>query len=201
MLTEHEELCQALRAEYAGGMAILIALLRGVNLGKRRMKMERLRDVCAELGWTGVKTYVQSGNVVFRTRERGVERAAKRLEEAIQTEWGFHSQVVIRTEEEMRGVVARSPFVERKGLNPSQLAVTFLAEELGAVTLEKLGKIEAAPEEFVVSGREIYSHFPNGLARSKLAVEMGKALKDTGTARNWNTVLALTEMAGDLARA
>lgn len=180
-------------------MATLVSMLRGVNLGTRRMKMEQLRALYESLGLRGAQTYVQSGNVVFRSAERNLAKLAKRLEDAIEQEFGFRSAVLLRTAPEMRDVVARNPFAAREGIEPGKLLVWFLASDPGDEARTRVRAVPAEPEEVQIDGREVYIYFPNGMARPKLSMAAcERALKTPGTGRNWNTVVRLLEMAEDL---
>ena len=178
-------------------MGVIVSMLRGVNLGPhRRMKMDALREVYESLGLTDVQTYVQSGNVVFRARERDLPKLAKRIEAAIEKKFGFRSDVILRTTAELRGIIARNPFATRTDVEPNKYLVTFLASDPGQELREKVLAIKADPEELHFDGSEMYIYFPNGLARPKLSVPaIEKVLKITGTGRNWNSVLKLLELA------
>src|ERR1041384_3315326 len=114
-------------------MPVLIALLRGVNLGPhKRMKMDALRGVFESLGFTDVRTYLQSGNVVFRTKERNVQQLAKRIEDSIEQSFGFRSEVVLRTPGQLKEAIACCPFAARPGMEPNKLLITFLKDEPSA---------------------------------------------------------------------
>jgi uncharacterized protein (DUF1697 family) len=176
-------------------MPIMIALLRGVNVGgHHKIKMEELRALCQSLKLRDSQTYVQSGNVVFRSEEANTLRLAKRLEEAIQRKFGFHADVVLRTAVELKDCIARSPFAARKGLEPGKLIVTFFASDLEKERCDQIRAIRAQ-EEIRLAKRELYIYFPDGMGRSKLVPVLDRTLKKTGTARNWNTVTKLLEMA------
>jgi uncharacterized protein (DUF1697 family) len=177
-------------------MTALIALLRGVNLGNRRMSMEQLRTLLEGLGLRDVQTYIQSGNAVFRAQERGLPKLPRRIEEAIEREFGFQSDVILRTAAEVSGVIARNPFAGRSEIVPGKLLVWFLAADPGDEVRNRVLAIPAAPEEVRVDRRELYIYFPNGQARPKLSMAaVERALNLPGTGRNWNTVLKLLEMA------
>src|SRR5580700_3765476 len=178
-------------------MPVVISMLRGVNLAAHnRIKMEALRELYESLGLLDVQTYVQSGNVVFRTRERSADLLGKRIEDAIEKAFGFRAGVVLRNASEMRAAIAKNPFASRQGIDPSKLLVTFLAGEPGAEARDKALAIETAPEELRIDGREVYIYFPNGMARPKMSwPRIEKALKTSGTGRNWTTVNKLLEMA------
>jgi uncharacterized protein (DUF1697 family) len=178
-------------------MPVFIALLRGVNLaGHNRIKMDALRALCESLNLRDVQTYVQSGNIVFRTKDTDALKLAARLESAIEAQFGFRPAVILRTPGEWRDAIARNPFASRTGINPAALLVHFLAAELDPEAREKARAIPPTPEEVHIFDRELFIHFPNGMARPKLKFPvMERALKVTGSGRNWNTVLALLEMA------
>lgn len=176
-------------------MGAIVCLLRGVNLGGHKpVKMEILRALCDSLGLCNPQTYVQSGNVVFTCKERSLPALTKKLEAAIEKKFGFHSDVVLRTAAELKDVVARNPFAERKGIESSKLIVTFLAENPGPEIVKAVSGITGHPEEIHILGREVYVYFPDGMGRSKLVPVLTRALKNVGTARNWNTVTKLLEM-------
>jgi uncharacterized protein (DUF1697 family) len=181
-------------------MPAVIAMLRAVNLGSHnRIKMDALRALCTSLRLRDPQTYVQSGNVVFRTSEREVARLGKKIGNAIERGFGFRTDVIVRTGAEMRGVVARNPFAKRSGIEPGKLIVLFLAGELGPEAREKVRSIKADPEELRMDGRELYIYFPNGMGRSKLSTaSIERALKTPGTGRNWNSVTKMLEMAEKL---
>jgi uncharacterized protein (DUF1697 family) len=180
-------------------MSAIISLLRGINLGgHRKIKMDELRILYETLGLEEPKTFIQSGNVVFRSKERNLTRLAKRIEEAIERKFGFRADVILRTASEMKEVVRKNPFAKRRDIVPSKLLVTFLANNLPTEVQEKLGKIEADPEEVRTERCEIYIYFPDGMGRSKLTPVIGRILQNTGTGRNWNTVIKLLEMAEKL---
>jgi uncharacterized protein (DUF1697 family) len=181
-------------------MTVLISLLRGVNLaGHRKVKMDHLRALYGSLGFDGVQTYINSGNVLFRTAERDLTRIRKRIEDAIEKACGFRCDVVLRTPADLRGVIARNPFAARTGMEPSKMAICFLAGDPSAAARKELRAIDTAPEELHIDGRELYIYYPNGMARPKLSLpQVEKTLLTSGTSRNWNTVRKLLEIAEKL---
>ena len=177
-------------------MPAVICMFRGVNLGKRRMKMDALCAMCDSMGLECPRTYVQSGNVVFRTRERVQPALARRIEHAVERTFGFQSDTILRTPAEMRGVIARNPFAGRRGIEPAKLQVVFLGADPGTEVRGKIAEIKAGPEEIFASGREIYIYYAIGMARPKLKFAQIERLLNSGwTGRNWNTVTRLLEMA------
>ena len=181
-------------------MAVIISMLRGVNVGgHNKIKMEALRELYQSLKLRDAQTYVQSGNVIFKTDERDIPRLTKRIEDGIERKFGFRPDVILRTAAEMREVVARNPFARRRGIEPGKLLVSFLASDPGEEGREKVRQMKCDPEEMRIERREIYIYFPNGAGRSKLNwAGLGKMLKTSATGRNWNSVTKMLEMAEKL---
>ncbi|MCU1292301.1 MAG: hypothetical protein JWP08_1151 [Bryobacterales bacterium] len=178
-------------------MPAFISLLRGINVGgHHQLKMDALRDLYRSLGFKGVQSYVQSGNVLFWSKEEDVAALAARVKHAIEKTAGFGPDIILRTCGEMETVVAGNPFAGREEISPSKLLVTFFEREPSPEAKAKVNEMSVSPEEFKVLGRELYVYFPEGVGRSKFpAVSIGRTLNVSGTARNWNTVLKLLEMA------
>jgi len=177
-------------------MAVLVGLLRGVNIGgHHKIKMHDLRSLCAGLELADVQTHLQSGNLIFRTSERSFPKLADKIECCIERKYGFRPEVLLRTASEMREIVAGNPFASRKGIEPSKLAVVFMEDEPSAPQRQALLQMDIAPEELHVIGRQLYIYFPNGQARPKISwSQVGKILQTPTTARNWNTVTKLLEL-------
>ena len=178
-------------------MARQIALLRGINLGPHnRVSMPGLRELLTGLGYGEVRTLLQSGNVVLDS-DAPPERLAAELEKAISTGLGVQSAVVVRTRDELADMIARDPLGELV-TEPKRYQVTFLAEEPDRGLAERAEAVALPSERVVVDGREIYAWHPGGLGRSKLAALLAdRRLGVTATARNWNTVTKLLELAGE----
>ncbi len=178
-------------------MTVVISMLRGVNLGPHhRVKMDELRALYEGLGLKDPQTYVQSGNVVFRTKEKNPQKLGARIETAIEHKLGFRPAVILRTPEEMRRTIAQNPFSKRLDINPARLLVTFLATEPTAEARKAVLNLKTDPEEVHLKGRELYVYFPLGISRSKLQLpRIEKGSSCAGTARNWNTVTKLLEIA------
>jgi uncharacterized protein (DUF1697 family) len=183
------------------GMQVVVALLRGVNIGGHNLiRMEALRLLCESLKLRDACTYVQSGNVVFRTARKDLDAVGRQIAGAIERDFGFRPAVMCRTAGELRAVVAGNPFAGRPGLEPAKLAVVFLTTDPGEEARQRFLAIKAGPEELRAAGRELYIYFPDGMGRSKLTPSvMDRALGMSGTARNWNSVTRLLEMAENLA--
>ena len=173
-----------------------VALLRGVNLGKRRLPMKELARIFEEAGAAGVRTYIQSGNVVYRASAARARRVPALVETAIAERFGFDAPVVTRTAAEMATIVRANPYAREAAADPKSVHVGFLRDEPAASAVSALDPDRSPPDTFVVMGREIYFHFPNGLAKSKLTNPWFDSRLDTvSTMRNWRTVITLEEMA------
>jgi len=178
-------------------MPAVIALLRGVNVGGNNIiKMEALRSLCCALGLQDAQTYVQSGNVVFRSKAANLPKLAAQIESAIEAEAGFRPSVILRTAAEWKDAISRNPFAGRSGIEPGKLLLYALASDPGDDARNRVRAIPAAPEELHIHNRELYIYFPNGQGRPRLSMPaVERALKVPGSGRNWNTVLKLLEMA------
>jgi len=172
-----------------------IALLRGINVGgNRRVGMPRLREVLTEAGLDNVRTLLQSGNVVADSRSSPT-RVRSEIEAAIEAEFGFHVDVVMRTRDELAQVLDRNPLATVAD-NPKYYQVTFLSDDPGADAVPPLTGGDFGAERLVLDGREIYAWYPKGMQNSKLARQLSDArLGVTATARNWNTVTKLLALA------
>jgi uncharacterized protein (DUF1697 family) len=169
--------------------SIWIALLRAVNLGARnKVPMAGLRQVFEEAGAEDVRTYIQSGNVVFAHAKP--DRAA--LEAAVAKAFGVETVIVLRTARQMKKLAGSHPF----GKDTSKSAVAFLAEKPSRAALRELAKLEISPDKCEVIGPDIALYYPNGFQGAQLtATRLEKLLGVPGTARNWRTVEKLAELA------
>jgi uncharacterized protein (DUF1697 family) len=177
------------------GMKMQIALLRGVNLGSRKVVMSELRAVCEAAGCSEARTLLASGNVVVNAKLAG-EKLERKLEEAIAAQLGLETDVFVRAAAELEDVVAANPFADFARKDPSHLQVYFLREAPGAAERKAVEAPQEGPEEASVAGRQVYVTFPEGIGRSKWKLK----LKQSSTARNWNTVVKLAGMANEMAR-
>ncbi len=175
------------------GEARRVALLRGVNVGgKNKLPMRALCEVFAAAGCTEVESYIQSGNVVFWSRQAD-GTLQQRLAAAIEEQFGFAVPVVVRTREEMQTVLRKNPFAD---VAEERLAVMFLRDRPMAEVLARLEAERFLPERFAVVGGEIFLDMPNGAGRSKLTTAyFDSRLKTVGTVRNVRTIRRLVEMA------
>lgn len=178
-------------------MGRVVVLLRGVNIGKRRLPMAALRDGLTAAGATDVATYVQSGNVVLVPPEAAALRTRGWLEETIGSIAGFEVPVVVRSAAEMAAVVEHNPF---PGAGGTRLHVLFCDPAPPADLLDGVDLDAAAPEAATLVGAEVYLHLPDGMGRAALPAALERPLRRAGvtvTARNWNTVERLRDMSGE----
>ncbi|MFN8187053.1 MAG: DUF1697 domain-containing protein [Gaiellales bacterium] len=170
------------------------ALLRGINVGGRaRLSMSELREALASLGLEDVVTYIQSGNVVFRSAATPTE-IARDLEQRIAEAFSLETTVVLRTAAELASIAGDNPYAAR-GTEPRTLHVVFLGGAPGAEDVARLDPERSPPDSFTVRGSEIYVCFPNGSGRSKLTLDYFERNLDVrATMRNWSTVVRLVEL-------
>lgn len=177
-------------------MTVYVAMLRGVNVGGQKiLKMENLRASFETLGFQHVRSYVQSGNVVFEASKTSSNSLPKKIGEKILSEYGFSVALILRTSSEMNKIVSDNPFLKEKEIDRSRLHVTFLSEPPAKAALEKLDTLHGDSDEFRVRDREIYLYCPNGYGRTKLSnAVFEKLLSVKATTRNWKTVNTLGEI-------
>ncbi|HEY0492785.1 MAG TPA: DUF1697 domain-containing protein [Candidatus Dormibacteraeota bacterium] len=176
-------------------MTTFVAMLRGINVGGNTLvRMDALRALVSGLGHTDVTTYIQSGNVVFKSRATQAPRVAHDIEARLKSELGLEVTVVIRTMEELATTVRRNPFLP--GSDPATLYVIFLSDVADPKSAAGIDAGHFAPDEFQILGREVFARYPNGYGRSKMTgAYFEKALRVRATARNWNTVSKLLQLA------
>lgn len=178
-------------------MKTYIALFRGINVGGNNMlPMKALKLLMEKHDCADVQTYIQSGNVVFRTATADVSRVASRLTEAVSKSHGFAPRVLVLTREEIEKAARANPFPEAAG-SPQYVHLFFLADTPTKPDLKGLEQIKTKTERFALKGRVFYVHTPDGLGTSKLAARAEKCLGVAATARNWRTVTKLLELAKD----
>lgn len=171
-------------------MTTKICLLRGVNLGgHNRVAMRDLAALFESLGLADVRTYIQSGNVLF---SGGSRIGAEQLSEAISARFGLSVPVVLRSADQLARVVSSNPLA---GRDEAALHVGFLEAKPAPSALKALDPSPWRPEEFAVRNSELYLHLPGGMGRSKLPAHLGRRLGVRITFRNWRTVTTLAELA------
>jgi uncharacterized protein (DUF1697 family) len=171
---------------------IYLALLRGINVGgKNKLPMSALHDLFASAGCRDVRTYIQSGNVIFRADPTVVASLPGVISMQIAERFGYRMPTVLRTAEQMGDVIRNNPFLTQ-GAPEDALHVLFLAGRPNARDIAVLDPDRSPPDTFVVRGQEIYLRLPNGVGRTKLTNDyFDTKLGTTSTGRNWRTVTKL----------
>jgi uncharacterized protein (DUF1697 family) len=173
-----------------------IALLRGVNVGgNNKVPMAHLRELLRELGYEEVRTHLQSGNAVFTAAGMPPEQVAQEIEDVLASSLGLGIRVLVRTAEELARVVSANPLPEAVA-EPSRLLVTFLSAPPDPERLGELDPVDFEPDLFGFGEREIYVWCPEGVRTIRLSYAFfEKRFGVVATARNWNTVTKLLELA------
>jgi uncharacterized protein (DUF1697 family) len=178
-------------------MPICVALLRGINVGGRNLiAMSDLRDLLESLGFTKVRSLLQSGNLVFLSNRRTSATIERLLEVETEKRLGVSVDYHVRTAEEWKSVIARNPFAEEAERDPAHLVVLFLKSVPDAKNVQALQAAIRGPEIVRADGKQVYVVYPLGIGTSKLTNALiDKKLGMSGTGRNWNTVLKLAALA------
>jgi uncharacterized protein (DUF1697 family) len=175
-------------------MTRYVVLLRAVNVGgNNKVPMKWLREAAVEAGFTDVATYVQSGNLVLSSSDSATKVEAA-VADLIKAEHGLDIDVIVRDRKQLAAVIKANPFVKEIA-EPTTVHINFLSTTPAKAKVAALDPDEFAPERYVIKGKEMYLHFPDGAGRSKLATAPWKRRLDVvGTARNWRTVTTLLDM-------
>lgn len=175
--------------------ATQLALLRGINVGGRnKLQMRDLSGMFEQAGCENVRTFIQSGNVIFTAGSSLASGLPGLIASMISERFGYRTPVILRTAEQLRAAVSNNPFLQAGGAEDI-LHVMFLADRPGPAKIAALDPDRSSPDAFVVRGQEIYLQLPNGVARTKLSnAWFDSKLSTTSTGRNWRTVTRLLEM-------
>ena len=174
-------------------------MLRGINVGgHKRIKMDQLRASFEALGFEQVKTYLQSGNVVFKTGKKSPAALSRKIEGQILKDFGFSVSVISRTAGEMSETITNNPFLKEREIDPEKLHVMFLSEAPAQAALKRLADLTTAPDRFHAPGKAIYFYLPNGVSESVLMKRpVDRILSVVTTTRNWKTVNSLHQICQD----
>lgn len=172
-----------------------VVLLRGINVGgNKRIKMADLRSALVRAGIDDPSTLLQSGNVVFNSNAPG-GTITDIVEATIEGEFGFHCDVIVRTDQDLEAITTKHPFTGDQLTDPRMAHVVFLRGAPDRPGFDELRIANQGPEEMTLDGRELYIHYPDGSGSSRLTGKViEKCLGTSGTARNWNTVLKIFDM-------
>lgn len=173
-------------------MGIFIAFFRGINVGgKNILLMKDLTGIMEDLGYKNIKTYIQSGNAIFLTKNSTKDKIAEEMGVSILTHHGFKPKILLITENELREAIKNNPFSTDNG---KMLHFFFLDAAPANPDLERLAALKSASEEYKLLNNTFYLYAPDGIGRSKLAAKAEQYLGVPATARNWNTVGKIFEM-------
>ena len=177
-------------------MPIYISMLRGINVGgHKRVQMDDLRKSFEALGLEQVQTYIQSGNVVFKTRKLSTSSLSQKIEKQILRDFGFSASVISRTADEIGKAISNNPFLRAPEIDPQKLHVTFLSDAATPAALKKLADLTTAPDQCRCLDKQIYFYLPNGVSQSVLMKSpVDRILSVVTTTRNWRTVNQLSRM-------
>ncbi|MBS1550857.1 MAG: DUF1697 domain-containing protein [Bacteroidetes bacterium] len=179
-------------------MKTYISILRGINVsGHKSIKMDALKKMYADIGFSGVQTYIQSGNVIFRFKDTKTELLENMIHIGLKKTFGFEVPVIVRELTEFKKVLDKNPFLKNKRAeDTSKLHVTFLSSEPEKENSEKIKKGEYGSDEFFISGNTIYLFIPDKYGNTKLSnTFFENKLKVSATTRNWNTVNEIVRLA------
>jgi uncharacterized protein (DUF1697 family) len=174
-----------------------LALLRGINVGgKNKLPMKDLVEIFIEAGCADVRTYIQSGNVIFRASPGVSAQLPEEITSLVAKRFGFQTPVILRTAEQLRDVISNNPF-RKAGAAEDTLHVMFLADLPSPLSVDNLDPDRSRPDTFIVRGQEVYLQLSNGVAGTKLSNNyFDSKLTTTSTGRNWRTVTKLLELMG-----
>ena len=179
-------------------MQTFISILRGINVsGQKKILMYELKSLYESLKFKDVITYIQSGNVIFKSSAQLSDLAmAAKIEKAIYKKYGFEVPVIIRSQDEIQKIISTNSFLKEKDIDEKKLHVIFLSDIPAKENIESIKSENYLPDQFIISGKEIYLHIPASYGETKLSNNFfEKKLKVTATTRNWNTVNKLLELA------
>jgi uncharacterized protein (DUF1697 family) len=180
-------------------MPSYVSLIRGINVsGHKTVPMAELRKKLENEGFPGVKTYIQSGNVVYKAPQTSNLKLSQRISSAIEEKFGWSVFVVTRSSSEWDEIIKKNPYLKQKGVDIAKLHVTVLESEPSSSALEKLALIKSGRDTWRSVGSTIYLYCPDGYGKSKLTnTALEKVLALQGTSRNWKSVLELQKLGAE----
>ena len=178
-------------------MTTYISILRGINVsGKSIIKMDALRKMFIDTGFENVQTYIQSGNVIFKTKKISASQLEKKISSEIEKQFGLKVPVLVIELGELKRVVKNNPFANDKSKDTDFFHVTFLSEKPAKENMDKIFAANFLPNEFIAIDKTIYLYCPNGYGNTKINNNFFEnKLKLTATTRNWKTVNELVRIA------
>lgn len=174
-------------------MKTYISILRGINVsGKNLIKMQSLQETYEGLGFSNVNTYIQSGNVIFQSKESELDKLERKISQEILKEFSFNVPVLIRKNTELKEIIEENPF---KGEDSNKVYITFLSSKPSRNCIENLLQEESATDKYCLKGRTIYLFCLNGYGKTMLTNNyFENKLKVKATTRNFKTVNELLNL-------
>jgi len=178
-------------------MITYISILRGINVsGQKIIRMDILRELYDGLNFLNIKSYIQSGNVIFQFRKSENTELENMISSQIQKKFGFVVPVIVLTLEEMKNIIERNPYKADKTKDSTFLHVTILTSKPENINLETINEVKLPREEFELIERAVYLYCPYGYGKTRLSnTFFEKRLKVGATTRNWRTTLELLNIA------
>ena len=173
-----------------------LALLRGINVsGHNMIKMEALKNMLENMGFTGVETYIQSGNVFVTSEEENSSAVGFKIKQEIYKVFGYDVPVIVVTKNDLELCFTNNPFLKEKEVDIKKLYVAFISKELPSSAINELKISQFKPDEAVIDGKRIFIKYTIGAGKTRLDQKyIEKKLNVTATMRNYNTVSKLLEM-------
>lgn len=173
-----------------------ISLLRGINVGGRnKIKMADLRKLYEQLGHEDVETYIQSGNVIFKSKQSDVTLLENQIKEQILADYGYHISIIIKKADLIKTVIESNPYLQGRNEEIKLLCVTFLSGIPNPELVNQIKDFKYKEDEFIIQNDHVFLFTPGGYGKTKLSNNFfEKKLKVSATTRNWKTVLKLQEM-------
>jgi uncharacterized protein (DUF1697 family) len=177
-------------------MITYVALLRGINVsGQKMIKMDHLKSFFESMKLQNMRTYIQSGNVLFESAEKDAQSLTKKIEKGIEDTYSFQVSVILRTVDELESVISQSPYKLEEMKETDSLYVSFLAEAPTSEAIEKCMTFQNDLDEFIIQNREVYILIHKSYGNSQFSNNfLEKKLKVVATTRNWATVNKLISM-------
>ena len=177
-------------------MKIWISILRGINVGGRNpIKMDSLREMYTQLGFSDVKSYIQSGNLIFKCNSEDSRFIEKTISEGILKSFGFTIAVLVLNPEDLRNSIVNNPYLSESSKEQNQMHLTFLSEQPDNALINTISEVNFFPDEFRMGNKVVYLFCPVGYGNTKLNNNFfEKKLKVSATTRNLKTVLEILDI-------
>lgn len=177
-------------------MKTYISLLRGINIGgHKKIKMDSLRDGFSSLGYTNIKTYIQSGNILFCSKEEDKTKLEREISSMIMDKYGFDVPVLVLNSDDLNEVITNNPFANSINHKKEFIHITFISNEVKEINYKEIESKKESEDEYKIINKAIYLYLQKGYGNTKIHNNFfEKLLKTQATTRNWKTCLELFEM-------